>query len=275
MLHLEINCAPIHRRFPATRYPADATAVTHLPLLLQILVACLAGGLLSMLAAALVMYGLPRRVLPLAVSFSTGLLLAAALLDLLPAALEGGLTPHEAFPVLLGGIVGFFLLEKFTLWRHAHSHDPACDHGHDDQAPLILVGDAFHNFTDGVLLAAAFLADPALGWSATLAVVAHEVPQEAGDFALLLAAGWCRRRALLWNGVSSLTAVLGGLLGYFALDGTRDGVPYMLVLAAAGFLYIAVADLLPRLRRETTALALHGALLAGGIALIAVSGHTH
>lgn len=241
---------------------------------LQIVAACLAGGLLSMLAAALIMWGLPRRWLPLAVSFSTGLLLAAALLDLLPAALESGLTPHEVFPVLLGGILGFFLLEKFTLWRHAHGHEHP--HVHDDQAPLILLGDAFHNFTDGVLIAAAFLADPALGWSATLAVVAHEVPQEAGDFALLLAAGWAKRRALFWNGISSLAAILGGLLGYLALDGARDGVPYALVLAAAGFIYIAVADLLPRLRRETAALPLHGALLACGVAMIAFgAGHTH
>jgi zinc and cadmium transporter len=221
------------------------------------------------------MWGLPRRWLPLAVSFSTGLLLAAALLDLLPAALETGLTPHEAFPILLAGIIGFFLLEKFTLWRHAHTHDPAHGHSHDEQAPLILIGDAFHNFTDGVLIAAAFLADPLIGWSATLAVVAHEVPQEAGDFALLLAAGWAKRRALFWNGVSSLSALLGGLLGYLALDGARDGVPYALVLAAAGFLYIAIADLLPRLRRETSALPQHGALLACGIAMIALGGHSH
>lgn len=260
---------------PARTNP-DSIFMTHLPLLPQILAACLAGGLLSMLAAAAVMWGLPRRWLPLAVSFSTGLLLAAALLDLLPAALETGLTPHEVFPVLLVGILGFFLLEKFALWRHAHGHGHAHAHAHDDQAALILIGDAFHNFTDGVLIAAAFLADPALGWSATLAVVAHEVPQEAGDFALLLAAGWAKRRALFWNGVSSLTAVAGGVVGYLALDGARDGVPYALVLAAAGFLYIAVADLLPRLRRETAALPQHGALLACGIALIAFgAGHTH
>lgn len=267
------------------------------PLLTQIVLACLLGGLLSVAAAALVMFGLPRKWLGFTVSFSTGLLLATATLHLLPEALESGLTPREVFPLLLGGILAFFMLEKYALWRHAHAtadsdmHQDGhqCDdhtHSHhhlhgaagsQGETLSILVGDGFHNFTDGLLIAAAFLADPALGWGTTLAIIAHEVPQEAGDFAILLAAGWKRGRALLWNGVSSLTAVAGGIIGYFAFENARDWVPYILTITAASFLYIAIADLMPRLKRETKSVGWHGLLLAVGIAVVVFGsgGHSH
>ena len=264
----------------------------NIPVLAQIILATAAGGLLSVVVAALVMWGLPGRWLTRAVSFSTGLLLATALLHLLPDALESGLTPHEAFPLLLGGILGFFVLEKFAVWRHvhvgagddAHANSAHCDdhthahhhvHGGAGGTLPILIGDGFHNFTDGLLLAAAFLADPALGWGAAVAVIAHEVPQEAGDFAVLLAAGWERRRALFWNGGSSLTAIVGGIIGYFWLARAADWVPVIVTLAAASFIYIAVADLMPRLKRESTALGWHGALLAAGVAVAVLGGHSH
>ncbi|MEW6163916.1 MAG: ZIP family metal transporter [Pseudomonadota bacterium] len=263
-----------------------------LPLLAQIALACLLGGLLSMIAAALVMFGVPKRWLGFTVSFSTGLLLAMATLHLLPEALESGLTPHEVFPLLLAGILGFFALEKFALWRHAHGagvesdahpdaqacedHTHSHHHPHPGETISILVGDGFHNFTDGLLIAAAFLADPGLGWATTLAIIAHEVPQEAGDFAILLAAGLSRLRALFWNGVSSLTALAGGIIGYFALERALEWVPHILTLAAASFLYIAVADLMPRLKREHSAVGWHGLLLAAGIAIVVFgSGHSH
>jgi zinc and cadmium transporter len=262
------------------------------PLIVQIALGCLLGGLLSVAAAALVMFGLPRKWLGFTVSFSTGLLLATATLHLLPEALESGLTPHELFPLLLAGILGFFALEKFALWRHAHGgsgetdvhpHAQECEdhthnhhHAHGGETVSILVGDAFHNFTDGLLIAAAFLADPTLGWATTLAIIAHEVPQEAGDFAILLAAGWRRGRALFWNGVSSLTALAGGIVGYLALERALDWVPHILTLAAASFLYIAVADLMPRLKRETAGIGWHGLLLAAGIAVVVYgSAHAH
>lgn len=140
----------------------------------------------------------------------------------------------------------------------------------------ILVGDSFHNFTDGLLIAAAFLADPVLGWSTTLAIIAHEVPQEAGDFAILLAAGWKRGRALFWNGISSLTAIAGGILGYFALDNARQWIPIIITIAASSFLYVAIADLMPRLKRETKSVGWHGVLLAAGIAVVVLgSRHSH
>lgn len=261
------------------------------PLILQIALGCLLGGLLSVAAAGLVMFGLPKKWLGFTVSFSTGLLLATATLHLLPEALESGLTPHEVFPLLLAGILGFFALEKFALWRHAHGggesdahvHAGDCEdhthshhHLHGGETVSILVGDAFHNFTDGLLIAAAFLADPTLGWATTLAIIAHEVPQEAGDFAILLAAGWRRSRALFWNGVSSLTALAGGIVGYLALERALDWVPHILTIAAASFLYIAVADLMPRLKREQQAIGWHGLLLAAGIALVVFgSAHSH
>jgi len=262
-----------------------------LPLFVQIALGCLLGGLLALLAAALVLFGLPRRWLGFTVSFSTGILLGTATLHLLPEALESGLTPHEAFPLLLAGILGFFALEKFALWRHAHGNDihPAAelceDHTHlhhhhpfhlEDGALSILVGDGFHNFTDGLLIAAAFLADPRLGWATTLAIIAHEVPQEAGDFAILLAAGWPRGRALFWNSVSSLASLAGGVIGYLALERALEWVPHILTLAAASFLYIAVADLMPRLKREQTGVGWHGLLLAAGIAIVIMtSAHAH
>ncbi len=263
------------------------------PILLQIIVACLLGGLLSIGAAALIMFGLPRKWIALTVSFSTGLLLAMALLHLLPEALEQGLTPHETFAILLGGILCFFALEKFALWRHAHhgagdsdahgdAHacaDHTHNHHHDDASGgtfSILIGDGFHNFPAGLLIAAALLADPVLGWSTTLAIIAHEVPQEAGDFAILLAAGWKRSRALLWNTISSLSAIIGGIAGYYALDNASDWIPVIITLAASSFLYVAIADLMPRLKRETTSIGWHSVLLIAGIALVIFgSGHSH
>lgn len=261
-----------------------------LPLLTQILLASLLGGVLSIGAAALIMFGLPRRWITLTISFSTGLLLAMALLHLLPEALEQGLTPHEMFPILLGGILCFFTLEKIALWRHAHhgaaddahegelqceNHTHSHHHAHEGTF-TILIGDGFHNFTDGLLISAAFLADPLLGWSTTLAIIAHEVPQEAGDFAILLAAGWKRGQALFWNIVSSLTAIVGGLAGYYALDNARDWIPVIITIAASSFLYVAIADLMPRLKREHTSIGWHSVLLIAGIAVVVFSGaHSH
>ncbi|MBM3386647.1 MAG: ZIP family metal transporter [Betaproteobacteria bacterium] len=270
--------------------------MSSLPLFFQIVLACLLGGVLSLAAAALVLFGLPKKTLNYAVSFSIGILLATAMLHLLPEALELGLTPHEVFPALLAGILGFFALEKFAIWRHSHGHEDGhadvahCEdhtHGHHHEhhhehqhgggeAVGILVGDAFHNFTDGLLIAAAFLADPMLGWAATLAVVAHEVPQEAGDFAILLAAGWQRAKALFWNGLSSLASLLGGIVGYFAMERAQGWVPYIVIVAAASFIYIAIADLMPRLKREQRGMGWHGLMLAAGVAVVVLgSRHAH
>lgn len=235
-------------------------------LLSQIILATLIGGLLSLSAAGLVIWGLPQRWMPRLVGFATGVLLAVAFLDVLPEAFESGLEPHNLFATLLIAVLAFYGLERIALWRHVHvdehGHDQHCppgshQHGHHHHHGIgsqtvmsVMIGDSFHNLVDGVLIAAAFLADPVLGWSTTFAVVAHEIPQEAGDFVILRAAGLSTKRALLFNTVSSLTSIIGGVFGYFALSHIQDAVPYILTIAAASFLYIGISDLLPMLRRE-------------------------
>lgn len=246
--------------------------------LLWIVLGTLAGGLLSLAVAGLLTFGLPTRWLPRMVGFSAGVLLSSALLDLLPeafaAAREADIGAERLFACLLAGIVGFFFLQRIALWRHAHDepgqHEPA-EHAVRRAVPLILLGDAVHNCVDGVLIAAAFLTDPALGLSTTLAIVAHEIPQEAGDFVILRAAGLGLGRALWLNGLSSLGSLAGGLIGYLLLSHAQAALPYVITLAAASFLYIAVGDLLPLLsqgRDRITALWQSG-FLAGGVALVA------
>ena len=213
--------------------------------LLSILLATLAGGVVSVLAAAVLSLTVLRRMAHRLIGFSVGVMLAAAFLDILPEALSQ-LDAHTVGFTLLCGMLGFFVLEKLALWRHDHRHG-AC---HDAPAPvgsLIVLGDGLHNFVDGILIAASFLQDPALGVATALAVIAHEIPQEVGDFMVLLQAGYSRQQALLMNLMSSLAAVLGGVCGYFALQDANHVVPYVLALAAASFIYIAVADLVPNL----------------------------
>lgn len=248
--------------------------------LTMIVLATLLGGLLSMVAAAGLVFRLSRQATATLVAFAAGVMLSSALLDILPeafAGLEAGAdqAAHQAlFATLLAGLLGFFALERLALWRHAHA-DSGGDEGEQQAevaAPLVLIGDAFHNFVDGLLIAAAFLADPMLGVTTTLAVVAHEIPQELGDFVLLLNAGWSRRKAFLANAASSLTSVLGGLLGYFALDGAEHFLPYVLTIAAASFIYIAVADLLPLLHRQRSSFVLQSALIGLGIMVVPLVG---
>lgn len=246
-----------------------------------ILLATLAGGVLSVLAAALIAYRVLGTFVQRLVSFSAGVLLGAAFLELLPHAFESGRNPHSLFAALLGGLLVFFLLEKFALWRHSHHHEHD-GHGHEHgfdaheagkSGLLILVGDAIHNFADGVLIAAAFMADPKLGLITTLGIIAHEVPQEAGDFIVLLNAGYSRARALAYNTLASLASVAGGILGFFALREAAGLLPYVLVLAASSFVYIAVADLIPWMQRrpDTESSAWQVAMVALGVGMIAVS----
>jgi zinc and cadmium transporter len=215
--------------------------------LLWIIAASVAGGVVSVLLAATVAYTLLAGWVPRMVSYSVGILLGVTFLHLLPEAFYAADEPHVLFGVVLAGILAFFLLEKAALWRHSHDDE----HGaHRSSGMLILAGDAFHNFVDGVLIAAAFLADFRLGLTTTLAVIMHEVPQEVGDFMVLLHAGYKRSRALLWNIAVSLTSVAGGVLGYLILDYAQPLVQYALALAAACFIYVAIADLIPHLHRQ-------------------------
>ncbi len=217
-------------------------------------------GLLSALAASFFLsLREPRRaaMLPHLVSFATGALLGAAFLGLLPHAVEsiGAGGAHHVGLALLLGILTFFLLEKFVLWRHCHDdpcemHSPSHEARDAASARMILAGDSFHNVLDGVLVAAAFMTDPKLGIVTALAVCAHEIPQEVGDVAILLHGGYSRGRALALNLLTSLTSIIGGVVAYFALTTALHLLPYALAFAAASFIYVAVADLIPGLHRR-------------------------
>ncbi len=188
---------------------------------------------------------LRQRLVPWLVSYAVGTLLGVALLVLLPEALAH-LPPKAVLGSLLAGIMMFFLLEKLVLWRHCHTHD--CE-AHGTAAPMVIVGDAFHNFLDGVVIGTAVRTSVPLGISTALAVATHEIPQELGDMAILLHAGYSRRKALVLNLVSGASAVLGALVAVFALSWVPHVTEYVLSIAAAGFLYIAMADLIPDLHR--------------------------
>lgn len=250
-------------------------------LLIWILLFCLLGGALSVAAAAAFLM-LPERLrdrlLPHAISFAIGALLGAAFLGLLPHALEsaGDTDVHRIFAAVLFGVFGFFLLEKLVLWRHCHHehcevHTPeGSDHRHVAAGTLILVGDGIHNFIDGVLIGAAFLTDIHLGIVTSLAVAAHEIPQEVGDFAVLLHSGYSTVRAFVFNMLSSLTTVIGGILAWYGLRDLQPVLPYVLAVAASSFIYIAVADLIPGLHRrvEFSATVKQVLLISAGVGLI-------
>lgn len=230
-------------------------------LFLWIVLFTLIGGILSVAAAALFLL-IPEhhhpRILPHGVSFALGALLSVAFLDLLPDALHtiGAGGGDAVMATVLAGILGFFLLEKLLLWRHCHSDHCEThldEHFHQPAGTLIVVGDAIHNFVDGVLIAAAFMTDIQLGIVTSLAVAAHEIPQELGDFAILLQSGYGRSKALFYNLLSSLATLVGGILAYFSLEHLHGALPYILALAASSFVYIAVADLIPSLHQRTTA----------------------
>ncbi|HUZ46454.1 MAG TPA: ZIP family metal transporter [Terriglobia bacterium] len=186
-----------------------------------------------------------RRLISSLVSFAVGTLLGGAFLGLLPRALEGSAS-LPVFSTVLAGLVLFFILEKWVLWRHCH--DPECP-ADMVAGRLILLGDAIHNFFDGIVIAASFLSAPALGVSSALAVVAHEIPQEVGDFAILLHSGYSKGRALAYNLLSSATTPAGAVIAFFALSDIGPLVPYVLAISAASFLYIAMSDLVPGLHR--------------------------
>ncbi|HYR24980.1 MAG TPA: ZIP family metal transporter [Aquabacterium sp.] len=226
--------------------------------LTYIVTATLVGGLISVLLAAAISAPLLSLIVRHLVSLSTGVLLGTALLHVLPEAFDSGKAPHALFLTLLGGLLFFFLLEKAELYRHGHHHEhDHHDHHHGFDAEQagrggwsVLVGDSIHNFCDGVLIAASFLADPHLGLVTSLAIIAHEIPQEVGDYIVLINAGFSRMRALAYNALSGLAAVVGGVLGYFLIEPWQAYLPYMMVVAASSFVYVAVADLIPQLQKR-------------------------
>jgi len=245
--------------------------------LFWIILATLAGGLLSVLAAGLLSFTALSAVVPRMVSYAVGAMLGAAFLHLLPEAFMQADSIEALFATILAGLLAFFLLEKAALWRH-HQHGDEQPHVHSHSAhkkpvaAMIIIGDGFHNFVDGVLIASAFVTDPVLGVAAALALIAHEVPQEVGDFMVLLDCRLTRAKALALNLASSGMSVVGGIAGYFAFDDAQHLTPYVLALAAASFIYIAVADLIPGLHRamDSRSTAWQIVLIAAGIATTAL-----
>ncbi|WP_031434060.1 ZIP family metal transporter [Methylomarinum vadi] len=262
-------------------------------LLFFIIVFTAVGGVLSVLAAGVFLL-LPERhrnrILPHGISFAIGALLTVSFWGLIPHALEE-VRPDQIQSLsgsILVGILLFFTLEKLLIWRHCHSHscEVHLDEGHDHHhghgrrstGALIILGDSIHNFVDGVLIAAAFLTDVQLGIVTSLAVAAHEIPQEVGDFAILLESGYSKGKALFYNILASLTTVIGGVLAYFSLEDLHDILPYFLTLAASSFIYIAVGDLIPSLHRKTdikTSLEQIGLILAGVLLIFSLHGVAH
>jgi zinc and cadmium transporter len=261
----------------------------------------LAGGALSVLAAACISFKLKTHWVALLISYAIGALLGAAFLEILPHALTASGDAVATLGTVLAGILVFFTLEKLVLWRHCHiedceghealaqkdhpashahhthrhghAHDSANSRGPGRTGLLIMVGDTFHNFVDGVLIAAAFMEDIRLGIVTALAMIAHEIPQEVGDFVILMHSGYGKARALAFNLFSSLATFLGALLAYAALGKTQTAVPTLLALAAASMIYIAIADLIPGLhqRAELRATLQQILLIGAGIATIALT----
>jgi len=221
--------------------------------------ASIAGGVISVALAGVIAFSARASWVPALVSFAIGALLGAVFLEILPHAFHNaGENIQGLTATVLGGILGFFLLEKLVLWRHCHVED--CEaHDHHKEEPiahgrsgmLIVIGDGFHNFVDGILISAAFLESTQLGIVTAAAVVAHEIPQEIGDFVILLHSGYSKTRAIVLNLLSSLAMLVGAVIGYFALQQMQGWVNSMLAIAAASMIYVAVADLIPGLHKRT------------------------
>jgi zinc and cadmium transporter len=266
-----------------------------------ILTATIAGGIASVLGAWLIASRANAAQVSILISYAVGALLGAVFIELLPHAFNTSDNLQTTAATILGGLLLFFILEKLVLWRHCHieeceAHDPhdghapaagaaivasvtvAHHHDHGRSGMMILIGDTFHNFVDGVLIAAAFLADTQLGIVTALAIIAHEVPQEVGDFLILLHSGYSKKYAFLLNLLSSAAMVVGGILAYFTLQTMQQWVNTLIALATASMLYVAVADLIPGLHRrpEIRATIQQVVLIALGIATIWLAGElTH
>lgn len=248
----------------------------------------LVGGALSVLAAAGVAFKAKAHWVSHLISYAIGALLGASFLEVLPHAITASGDAAATTGTVLGGILAFFVLEKLVLWRHCHvetceGHEPLVHihggqgdgHDHGRSGLMILIGDTFHNTVDGVLIAAAFMEDVRLGIVTALAIIAHEIPQEVGDFVILLHSGYSKARALAFNLLSSLATLVGALLAYLALGQVQSAVPVLLALAAASMIYVAVADLIPGLhkRTELRATMQQVLLIATGIATIVITDH--
>jgi len=240
-------------------------------ILFLILLFTVLGSICSVGAASLLLLFKKRHISLITgalIPYAIGTLLGAAFFGMIPEA-QKQLDGERVFPFVLVGLIIFFMLEKFALWRHCH--EKPCDI-HSQAGTLILFGDSLHNFVDGVAIAVAFTNSIPLGITTSVAVIAHEIPQEIGDFAILLESGYSKSRAILFNMLSSFAAVAGAVMTYFLLPLVMTLAPYLLSISAASFIYIALADLIPG-RRETgglLSLAWELPLIGMGIGTIAL-----
>lgn len=265
-------------------------------LLVAIVLGTLLAGIGSVWLAAALSFGVLARYTQHMLSLAAGALLATAFMHLLPEAFESQAGAHDLFMTLLVGLVFFFLLDKAELWHHGHEHhhesqsSPVHEDSHDHHhghahahvpkagSWAVLTGDSVHCFGDGVLIASAFMADLRLGVIASLAVLAHEVPHHMGDLMVLRAGSSNRSVALVKVSLAGAVTALGGLLGYWLVDGLHDYLPYFLVVASSSFVYVALADLIPQLQKHLSArqTAAQIAWLLIGIGLVTlVSGLAH
>lgn len=268
-----------------------ATDITSFNTLTWIILSSLLGGVLSVSLAGLFALSLRTAWVPMLVSYAIGAMLGAVFLEILPHAFESASSIEAISATLLFGLLLFFVLEKLVIWRHCHGdhcevhaihsehncpenqsaqndskyravaqqapsitpHHAHSHHHHDSgrSGMMIMIGDTFHNFVDGILIAAAFLLDVKLGMVTALAIISHEIPQEVGDFLILLHSGYTKKQAFIFNLASSLATLIGGFIAYFALQYVTGWIPYILGLAAASMLYVAVADLIPSLHKRT------------------------
>jgi len=206
------------------------------------------GAILTATVFVLLAERIQKALISMLISFATGTLLTSALFGLIPEAIESvGGEAHIVMPYVLGAILFFFFLEKFIIWRNCT--DEKCD-VHGAAGPIVLVGDAFHNFIDGIVIAAGFLTNFTVGLAVSIAIIAHEIPQETGDFGILLHGGFSKKKAFTYNALSSLTTIPAAIISYFVLGDISFIVPYALAISAASFLYIALSDLAPALHQK-------------------------
>ncbi len=259
------------------------------------------GGVLSVSGAALIALSARQVRVPMLISYAIGAMLGAVFLEILPHAIEEASSPRAMTATVLFGILLFFALEKLVIWRHCHGDhcevhavhsedecpdkqtvpDTASKHTHHHEhdfgrsGMMIMIGDTFHNFVDGILIASAFMVDVKVGIVTAIAIIAHEIPQEVGDFFILLHSGYSKKQAYIFNLISSLATMIGGVAAYYALQQMESLVPTVLGIAAASMLYVAVADLIPSLHKRTEMRATISQLLliALGVGSIALIGH--
>ncbi len=245
-------------------------------LLLQIIAATLLVGVISLVGVVLLVRrsDLPRMTIFL-ISLASGSLLGSAFSHLIPESLE--MKGNAALPLIGGGVFLFFVLEKFLIWRHCHTHQEHEHYNRATAAHMVILGDAAHNFLDGAIIATSFSAGVPVGVTTTVAIILHEIPQELGDFAILLHGGFPVKKALTLNAASALFAVLGAFLTYFFLDVAPAANAYLLPITGGGFLYVALADLIPQLHERSTLpqALLQIALVAVGFLSISLLGHQH